>query len=107
MNKAHLLELKRHLEGVLEIINWEPSYIQLEQIREGLNKLPLGVNVQEVRRVVYGIYKDPIQVWVIKGLDTSRAVETLIRIKAMQEEIKNMEQSNASTANNKSTERKD
>lgn len=106
MNKAHLLELKKHLEGVLGIINWEPSHIQLEQIREELNKLSMGVSIQEVRKVVYGIYKDPIQVWVIKGLDTSRAVETLMRIQAMQEEIKNMEQSNASTANNKSTERK-
>lgn len=107
MNNAHLLELKKHLEGVLEIISWDPSFIQLEQIRKGLNNLPLGVGVHEVRKVVYSIYKEPIQVWVIKGLDTSRAVETLIRIQSMQEELKNMEQLNASTANNQSTKRED
>ncbi len=107
MNVEHLLELKSLLEGVLEITKWNPSFSQLEQIRVELNNLPNKAIKRDISKVVYGIYKDPIQVWVIKGLDTSRAHDTMMKIQDLQDKIKNMEKSDASTANNQPAERKD
>jgi hypothetical protein len=107
MNKEQLLKLKLALERVLEIIKWDPSLTQLEEMAKELNKLPDGAGVREISKVVYAIYKDPIQIWIIKGLDTSKAMETLMRIQLLQEELKFMEYENASTANNQPAKRKD
>lgn len=107
MNQMDLSDLKEMIEGVLEIVSWNPTLAQLEKMQIELSKLPEGATRKEVSKIVYGIYKEPIEVWVIKGLDTSRAVETLIRIQQMQSELKKMEQPNAAAANNQPAKRKD
>ncbi|WP_433711489.1 hypothetical protein [Escherichia marmotae] len=48
MNQMDLSDLKEMIEGVLEIVSWNPTLAQLEQMQIELSKLPEGATRKEV-----------------------------------------------------------
>jgi hypothetical protein len=102
MNKSNLLGMKKHLEQILDIAVWNPTESQLTNIWQELAKLPDGASKDDVLEIVNSIYRKPLIVSSMEGLDTSVALRVLHKIKEMQDNIKSVEKQNANAGTDNS-----
>ena len=97
MSANHLLEMKKQVESILKIEVWNPTEEQLINIWDELAKLPDNADENKILQVVNSIYGEPLIVSCMEGLDTSRALMSLFKIKEMQGNIKQVNNNNSNT----------
>lgn len=74
--------IKKSIEETLNIIEWNPSSQQLEEMFNEIIKLNGDEDIFVVEEIVSKIYRDPIKRMVFNGLDTSKASKLLAKISA-------------------------
>ncbi|MFB5744938.1 S-(hydroxymethyl)glutathione dehydrogenase [Cedecea sp. S5-13] len=78
----NLFMFKKSIEETLNIIEWNPSNQQLEEMFNEIIKLNGSEDFSVVENIVLGTYGKPIKRMVFNGLDTSKASKLLAKISA-------------------------
>ncbi|MFB5744940.1 S-(hydroxymethyl)glutathione dehydrogenase [Cedecea sp. S5-13] len=86
MNPTKLDHFKTLVEEIMGICKWQPTYFQLEQMYEELKNKDL--DQKKVSQVIYRIYGPQIEVLILKGLNTARALTVLAKIQELQNSLK-------------------
>lgn len=79
-NNEILIRIKYAIEATALIIEWEPTNEQIINIINDLKKTDDILNQKTVRSIVGKHYKEPLRVWVLKGLNVLEADETLSKL---------------------------
>ena len=82
MNIHQLMAFKAVLESEYNIVNWSPSYDQLQKMYDEVVGSPASREKRDIYHVIQTIYGDKIQVMIFEGLDTSTTSTLLARASA-------------------------
>lgn len=93
MNLKKLDQFKKMVEEIMGICKWQPTYSQLEQMY--LELINNDLDQRKISQVVYRIYGPNIEVLILKGLNTARAMAVLAKIQELQNSLKAGESSHA------------
>lgn len=81
--KIHqLMAFKAVLESEYNIVNWSPSYDQLQKMYDEVVGSPASRKKRDIYHAIQTIYGDKIQVMIFEGLDTSTTSTLLARASA-------------------------
>jgi len=94
VNKENLLYLKNSLEIIMGISSWQPTYLQLEQIQIELIASSETLDARNISKIVHRIYDKPIELIIIKGLNTAAAMSALLKIQELENELKKIKHQN-------------
>lgn len=78
-----LFLFKQELEQSLNIIEWSPTEDDLNEIYNKLIIITDDVNVYEIEKIILGVYRKPIKIFLTNGLDTSTAAMLLAKIHSL------------------------
>jgi len=73
---------KAVLESEYNIVEWSPSYEQLQKMYFEVTGSPASRKKRDIYHAIQDIYGDSIQIMIFEGLDTSRTSTLLARASA-------------------------
>lgn len=79
-NNEILIRIKYAIEATALIIEWDPTNEQIVNIINDLKKADDILNQETVSTIVGKHYKEPLRVWVLKGLNVLEAEQTLSKL---------------------------
>ncbi len=88
MNEDKLLHLKNSLEIIMGISSWQPTYLQLDKIQIALIESSETLDARNISKIVHRIYDKPIELLILKGLNTGAAMAALLKVQELNSELK-------------------
>lgn len=80
ISNIELYKFKEVLEHELKIVEWQPTVQQLQKMYDEITALTGDEEIFAVENIVHSIYKRPIKVIAVGGLNTSTAKSLLSKI---------------------------
>ena len=76
------------------ISSWQPTYLQLEQIQIELIASSETLDARNISKIAHRIYDKPIELIILKGLNTAAAMLALLKIQELENELKKIKNQN-------------